>query len=84
MSLQRTSTVPTSDQVLWMIIRNRTEAISFPRYKEFIDSVMCGGTPAVRGGREALQFRGTGAFELLSEGSARPAAQLAASGSDGA
>jgi hypothetical protein len=64
-SLQRTSTVPTSDQVLWMIIRNRTEAISFSRYKEFIDSVMCGGTAAVRGGREALQFRGTGAFELL-------------------
>jgi len=64
-SLQRTSTVPTSDQILWMIIRNRTEAISFLRYKEFIDSVMCGGTAAVRGGREALQYRGTGAFELL-------------------
>jgi len=64
-SLQRTATIPTSDQILWMIIRNRTEAISFPRYKEFIDSVMCGGPPALRGGREALQFRGTGAFELL-------------------
>ncbi|WP_138733747.1 hypothetical protein [Modestobacter excelsi] len=64
-SLQRTSTVPTSDQVLWMIIRNRTEAISFARYKEFIDSVMCGETAPVRGARQALQFRGTGAFELL-------------------
>ena len=64
-SLQRTATIPTSDQVLWMIIRNRTEAISFPRYKEFIDSVMCGGTAAVRGGREPLQFRGTGAYDLL-------------------
>jgi hypothetical protein len=64
-SLQRTATIPTSDQVLWMIIRNRTDAISFSRYKDFIDSVMCGGTKVTRTSREALQFRGTGAFELL-------------------
>ncbi len=64
-SLQRTSTVPTSDQVLWMIIRNRTDAISFPRYKRFIDGVMCGRTKIDEHGGEALHYRGTGAFDLL-------------------
>jgi hypothetical protein len=64
-SLQRTSTVPTSDQVLWMIIRNRTDAISFPRYKRFIDGVMCGGAKVDGIGGETLQYRGTGAYDLL-------------------
>jgi hypothetical protein len=64
-SLQRTSTVPTSDQILWMLIRNRTDAISFPRYKQFIDSVMCGKTQMNGTGGETLQYRGTGAYELL-------------------
>jgi hypothetical protein len=64
-SLQRTSAVPTSDQILWMLIRNRTDAISFPRYKQFIDSVMCGRTKVDGAGGETLQYRGTGAYELL-------------------
>ena len=32
-SLQRTAVIGTSDQVLWSIIRNRTTAISFRRYR---------------------------------------------------
>ena len=42
-SLQRTQAVSTPDQVLWTLIRNRTNAISFRRYREFIDGVMCRG-----------------------------------------
>lgn len=37
--LQRSSTVPTADQALWVAIRNRTAAISFPRYNKFINLV---------------------------------------------
>ncbi len=57
-SLQRTSMVPTNDQVLWVIIRNRTNAISFRRYKEFADGVL---------GKEQLNYRGANAYELLKE-----------------
>ena len=64
-SLQRTSAVPTSDQILWMLIRNRTDAISFPKYKQFIDGVMCGNTKVNGTSGETLQYRGTGAYELL-------------------
>jgi hypothetical protein len=64
-SLQRTSTVPTSDQILWMIIRNRTDAISFPRFKKFVDGVMCGKTPLNGETDEPLRYRGTGAYDLL-------------------
>jgi hypothetical protein len=42
-SLRRTATEPTSDQPLWVAIRNRTRAISFKRYETFIDSVLCSG-----------------------------------------
>lgn len=31
----------TDDQALWVAIRNRTKAISFNRYKEVIDKVLC-------------------------------------------
>jgi hypothetical protein len=34
---------PTASQILWVVIRNRTNAIGFNRYKEFIDKVMCAG-----------------------------------------
>ena len=39
--LQRTASQPTSDQALWAAIRNRTAAISFPRYQKFIDRLLC-------------------------------------------
>lgn len=41
--LDRTATPPTLDEAFWVAIRNRTEAISFGRYREFIDCVMKGG-----------------------------------------
>jgi hypothetical protein len=41
-TLKRALDLPTPDQLLWVAIRNRTNAISFNRYKRFIDEVMCG------------------------------------------
>jgi hypothetical protein len=36
-TLKRALDLPTPDQLLWVAIRNRTNAISFNRYKTFID-----------------------------------------------
>jgi hypothetical protein len=48
--LERTATTPTVDQALWAAIRNRTDAIVFDRYFEFINRLLCTetdvGTPA--------------------------------------
>jgi hypothetical protein len=38
--LQHTASRPTPDQALWAAIRNRTAAISFPRYQKFIDRLL--------------------------------------------
>src|SRR6185295_11429055 len=40
---------PTSDQALWAAIRNRTAAISFPRYQKFIDHLLCHNDGFARG-----------------------------------
>ena len=40
-SLQRSATQSTDDQALWSAIRNRTDAIGFNRYNEFINRVLC-------------------------------------------
>ncbi|SFL83448.1 hypothetical protein [Nitrosomonas communis] len=40
-TLQRAAGRPTEDQALWAAIRDRTNAISFERYAEFIDRVLC-------------------------------------------
>jgi hypothetical protein len=40
-ALQRTASAPTKDQALWAAIRNRTAAVSFPRYKKYIDHLLC-------------------------------------------
>jgi hypothetical protein len=40
-SLKRTATTPTKDQPLWVAIRNRTQAIGFKKYYEFINNVLC-------------------------------------------
>lgn len=69
-SLQRTQTVSTPDQVLWTLIRNRTEAISFRRYREFVDGVMCRGQDVrnpVRVGNTDLNFTGTQAYQVLKQ-----------------
>jgi hypothetical protein len=39
-TLQRTGSEPTLDQALWVAIRNRTGAISFSRYRAFINNVL--------------------------------------------
>jgi hypothetical protein len=65
-SLQRTQIEPTTSQVLWMIIRNRTNAVNFHRYRQFADSVMCGGDPVSGlGVGSKLVFRGSDAYDLL-------------------
>lgn len=69
-SLQRTEGADTSDQVLWTLIRNRTEAISFRRYRDFINGVMCRGVDVrnpQRVGTNQLNFTGTQAYEVLKQ-----------------
>ncbi len=39
-TLQRTASDPTLDQALWVAIRNRTNAISFGRYRDFLNRVL--------------------------------------------
>lgn len=46
--LQRASANPTTDQALWVAIRNRTNALSFDRYEKFIDLVFCDRHPPLR------------------------------------
>lgn len=68
-SLQRTGIEPSTDQVLWPIIRNRARAISFGEYKKFIDAVMCSGGTAPDGTLMAvdrrLPFPFVDAYDLL-------------------
>jgi hypothetical protein len=40
-TLQRTANLPTEDQPLWAAIRNRTGAMGFAAYSDFIERVMC-------------------------------------------
>lgn len=40
-ALQPPDRSPTSDQILWTAIRNRTGAIGFGQYRAFIDRVLC-------------------------------------------
>jgi hypothetical protein len=67
-SLTRTAMISTPDQVLWAIIRNRTNAIGFQNYRTFMDDIMCGDqlanqTRHVRA--PTTVFRGVDAYELL-------------------
>jgi hypothetical protein len=40
-TLRRTSAPPTSDQALWVAIRNATNALGFLNYSRFIEAVLC-------------------------------------------
>ena len=40
-TLRRASAPPTSDQALWVAIRNATNALGFLNYSRFIEAVMC-------------------------------------------
>jgi hypothetical protein len=74
-TLHRAQSLETEDQIFWEVIRDRTEAISFPNYKRFIDAVMrSGDLPSnsrdVRQGIEErfenrLPFPGVAAYNLL-------------------
>jgi hypothetical protein len=73
-ALQRAEEVPTADQALWTAIRNRTGAIGFQAYADFIDRVLCARSATET--HEKLtedelkkqtpaQFQGVDAFHLL-------------------
>ena len=71
-ALKRSLGQPTEDQPLWTAIRNRTKAIDFSSYKDFIDRVLCRREDIVsdeKFNRQldelGSQVRGVGAYELL-------------------
>lgn len=75
-TLQRSETQPTDDQALWVAIRNRTKAIEFNHYKDFIDKILCKETQPTENARvknlqqklALLSFEGsiaTAAYDLL-------------------
>ncbi len=41
-TMKRTAVPPTSDQALWVAIRNSTNLLGFENYSKFLDKVMCG------------------------------------------
>jgi hypothetical protein len=47
-TMRRTATVPTPDLPLWVVIRRSTEALSFDRYRDFINLVLCGVDPETK------------------------------------
>src|SRR5215467_14122716 len=49
-SMQRAYVPPTTDQMLWVIIRKSANALAFNRYADFIDPIMCGDEPDSRAG----------------------------------
>jgi hypothetical protein len=74
--LERQYSGLTPQKALWAIIRDRSEAIAFPNYKKFIDSVMCGtdqnGVTIPEEVRlhlnidpGSLRYRGTESYEIL-------------------
>jgi hypothetical protein len=54
-ALDRTDSPPTTDELLWEVIKDRTQAITFENYKRFIDQVEVGGQ----------LFRGVDAYTTL-------------------
>jgi len=70
--LGRTASYRTADQSLWSLIRNRTRAISFTAYSEFIHRVLCQQIDVPKDARlqrESLELghhvSGVGAYQLL-------------------
>jgi hypothetical protein len=55
-TLQRTANLPTEDQPLWAAIRNRTGAIGFNAYNDFINRVMC-AVPGTQEPSEEIPLR---------------------------
>ncbi len=73
-TMKRAAVAPTSDQALWVAIRNSTEALSFDSYSDFLETVLCGnGTGSGLGtahgsgpkSRIALPFPNVDQYRLL-------------------
>ena len=71
-TLHRSASRPTLDQALWVAIRNRTHAISFGRYREFLNRVLRWEEnaglpePIERRLRDlGAHLRGVGAYQVL-------------------
>ena len=70
-TLNRAGLAPSSDQVFWSVIRGRTQAISFPTYKKYIEGVLSPNAKAAfdagnRTGRDlCLPFPFVEAYEVL-------------------
>jgi hypothetical protein len=72
-ALQRTAAHNTLDQALWVAIRNRTRAISFGPYRDFIDRVLGAEDRAVSGIAHfdrrlqdlGANLHGVGSYQLL-------------------
>src|SRR5215467_3363618 len=79
-TLERSARPPTEDEILWMVIRNSTNQLSFANYSRFLDNVLCGDEhPRVRGASDrkgyenelhalsniALPFPGVDPYRLL-------------------
>ena len=56
-TLQRSAVPPTSDQALWTVIRNSTNALSFKNYSDFMDEFLCGGPAEGDRFREDVKIR---------------------------
>ncbi len=61
--LSRSSLAAQSDLLLWVVIRNSAEQISFRRYEDIMDALLCGNTEALR---KALVEAGIGSFDTTS------------------
>jgi hypothetical protein len=71
-TMDRTPADPTLDQALWVAIRNRTHAISFERYREFLGRIFQAGEPgdlAEHASRRLREYghrgHGIGAYQVL-------------------
>jgi hypothetical protein len=56
-TLKRAAVPPTSDQALWVAIRNSANALSFDRYNRFIEALLCDDPDEPFGRREGKRAR---------------------------
>ncbi len=64
-TMRQPGEVDSEEKYLWLIIRNRTEAISFPRYERFMNEVMCGGRGQEGAAGRELKYRGRETYRYL-------------------
>ena len=71
-SLSRTETEPTADLSLWTLIRNSTDAMSFPAYQDFIDGLFCGEMGGIHGVERERFNKAAAEFDKLKQRRALP------------